>query len=86
MTRKGKGEKILKSIKLHQHPRFDTLYCTKEQMHALSDTISEPHVRTGNLNPDKFKIFGLNIIVMDNIERPIMCEKGDVFPIVSDYD
>ena len=79
------GEKILNSIKVNQHPRFDTLYCTGEQMRALVNTIATPHTRTGQLNTDEFKIFGLNIIVMDTLERPIMCEKGDVFPLVEDY-
>lgn len=86
MTQKGMGEKILNSIKVNQHPRFDTLYCTDEQMRSLVQTIAEPHTRTGRLNTDQFKIFGLNVIVMDTLERPIMCEKGDVFPLVGDYD
>jgi len=80
------GEKILDSIKVNQHPRFNTLYCTEEQLRALVDTIATPHTKARTIRTDEFKIFGLDVIVMDTIERPIMCEKGDVFPLTKGYD
>ena len=36
-------------------------------------------------NKDNIKIAGLNVITFPQVERPIVCEKGEVFSLARDF-
>lgn len=85
------GNSIIESIKVNQHPRFDTLYCTSDQKDALVASIASGQstsYRYGDLgiSTDRLRVFGLEVKVIESLNRPIMCEKGDVFPLAKDYE
>lgn len=74
---------IISGIEAHRDKRHDTVYCSKQQESELIGQIS-----TGILtqSADDIRIAGLDVESIPRFEsRPIVCQKGDVFPLAKDY-
>jgi len=62
----------------------DTLYCTKAQEAALKDEVSRgTGLFSGNV--DDLQFAGLTVQTLPRIDRPIVCQKGEVFTLAKDY-
>jgi len=78
------GDAIIDNIRTVQRPEDDTLYCNAEYKLRVVDTLfdgsSSPMVRADNV-----QVSGLEIVTLDGVPKPIVCERGEVFPITEDF-
>lgn len=61
----------------------DTLYCTESQELALKSEVTTAGLMGTNV--DDLQFMGLDVQVLPRIERPIVCQKGEVFTLAKDY-
>jgi hypothetical protein len=74
---------LIEGIKSQLDGHQDTLYCTKAQESALKSEISTPGLFSQNV--DNLRFMGLDVQVLPRIDRPIVCQKGEVFTLAKDY-
>lgn len=77
------GQKILKGIQQERRATHDTLYCHPQHEKALLASVQGMRFTKGEVtNPT---VFGLDIQTHPQFVRPIVCQKGDVFPLARDW-
>lgn len=76
----------LSSLQRVIEPRHDTIYCNPTDADKLASSISGNSFG-GNVNTDydTFRVLGLDVEVMSQIDAPIVCEKGEVFTLAEDF-
>lgn len=72
--------KLVRAIRANQKQNHDTLYCAPAYKRALLTATLGSTGRADNL-----QISGLQVVEHNDFERPIVCEKGDVFPLAKDF-
>jgi len=76
-------ETLIEGIEKQLEGHHDTLYCTKAQESALKSEVSTPGLMSTNV--DDLRFMGLDVQTLPRIERPIVCQKGEVFNLAKDY-
>ncbi len=82
-TTETESEVLVEGIKQCRDAKHDTVYCNETQAMLLKREVGSPAL----LSPDAiddFRIFGLDVEVLP-IQRPIVCQKGEVFDLAKDY-
>lgn len=79
----GGGPAIAEGIRKNLESSHDTIYCTKFVEQILADYVSSPATRRGVA--DSISLFGCTVESLPGVDRPIVCQKGDVFPLAKDY-
>lgn len=83
MSTSNYAELIIEGVKQKRQSHHDTIYVTEEQANHL-----KRHVSVGGLtyhSIDSLRIAGLNVEEMSCVTFPIVCEKGDIFPLAKDW-
>jgi hypothetical protein len=77
------AESIIEGVEYNKKPHHDTLYVTGRQSKVLKSHVSVGGLECKNINSVSFS--GVDVEVMPGTFRPIVCEKGDVFPLAKDW-
>jgi hypothetical protein len=77
------SESIIKGVEYNKKPHHDTLYITRRQFQMLKSYVSVGDLNCNNIDSVRFS--GVTAEVLPGIVRPIVCEKGEVFPLAKDW-
>lgn len=66
---------MLECLQLCKEDKHDTIYCNPSDRQRLVDAVSNGLVRKSD------KVAGLDVVTIDRLDTPIVCEKGEVFPL-----
>ena len=81
----SKGARIIEGMKASIRTEDDVLYCKDKHADYIEDEFSISS-RVGIASAQEMTVFGVTIQRMpDNFKRPILCQKGDVFPLAKDW-
>lgn len=82
MTRVS-SEELYQAVASAKESRHDTLYCSPDHTQKLARGFSDGTMygRTGSID----RVAGLDIIEIPRLDRVIVCEKGEVFPLAKDW-
>lgn len=75
------GNNLVRAIRMKQKPHHDTLYCHPSHKDALVHTITG----TNKGRVDNIQIAGLDVVTHRRFKQPIVCRKGEVFNLTSEY-
>jgi hypothetical protein len=75
------GQKILDNIKLSMEPHHDTVYCHERHKDAMIETLDS----SGMMRVDNLRVYDLDIETDNHFTIPVVCQKGEVFPITEDF-
>jgi hypothetical protein len=76
-------ESIIDGVKRNRQSHHDTIYVTKEQASRLKRHASVGGLKSRSI--DSLRIAGLDVETLPRITRPIVCQKGEVFPLAKDW-
>jgi hypothetical protein len=77
------AESMIDGVRQSRQSHHDTLYVTKRQHRRLKQHVSVGGLRSGSI--DSLRIAGLDVEARPVITRPIVCQKGEVFPLAKDW-
>lgn len=78
------AEKLIDSIESERTDRDDTVYCNSKHKSVIIDRVASNAGMVGS-TVDDVRVAGLRVEHLPRIERPIVCRKGDVFPLAKDW-
>lgn len=78
------SQSIIKGVEYNKKPHHDTLYVTRRQFQMLKSYVSVGEDLNSD-NIDSIRFSGVRVEVIPGIVRPIVCEKGEVFPLAKDW-
>lgn len=84
MTRVSASD-LYDGVAAAKQPDHDTLYCSPEHQNKLLEEAAQGTMSMYSSSKENIKIAGLNVITFPQIERPIVCQKGEVFPLAADH-
>lgn len=70
------------AIKNAREPDHDTVYFPEKYESSLKQSIY-PGLLGDTI--DNMQVFGLEVETLPRIELPIVCKKGDIFPLARDW-
>lgn len=73
---------ILDAIRRSRRPNDDTIYCTIHDRQKIADSISG--ISAGS-SVDQLKVAGMEVVPHNKFKGPIVCRKGDIFPLAKEY-
>lgn len=82
-----RSEEIVNQIKDEIEPRHDVIYCNTVHEMILKEWVVMKRSPGGisSRSIDNIRILGLPVQVLPEIERVIVCQKGEVFDLAKDY-
>lgn len=76
-------ESIIDGVEQNRKSHHDTIYVTEAQFKRL-----KKHAPVGGLHTssiDSLRIAGLDVESLPRTIRPIVCQRGEVFPLAKDW-
>lgn len=71
------------SIEAQLEGHHDTLYCKERHESMLARQSAAPGMSPSSI--DNLRFMGLDVETLPGIKFPIVCQKGEVFPLAKDY-
>lgn len=79
-------EDVLDSVPEKMHDRHTTLYCSPQQEKQLIRHIGSSVSGMTSSDIESVTIRGITVEPLPGIEKPILCKKGDIFPLAKEYE
>lgn len=77
------NRQLISSIEDERKSHHDTIYCNTKQERTLKLASSVPPSNLSNI--DNVRVLGLDVQTLPRIKHPIVCKKGEVFPLAKDF-
>lgn len=76
------GQDLIDGVSASLDGEADTLYCNQNHHNKLSDEMTRGIYSN---SVDNLELFGLDVVVIDELPVPIICKKGTIFPLAKEY-
>lgn len=83
MTRATPGD-LYEAVASTKEPHHDTLYCPPDHADKLARGFSKGLAGVGRTSKID-RVAGLDLIEIPRLDRVVVCQKGEVFPLAEDW-
>lgn len=76
---------VLRSVRVNRSQKDDTIYCNERFKQKLGRAMKGGDQPTLGGTTTSLRVEGLDVITHPSFTHPIVCRKGEIFPLTEDY-
>ncbi len=77
------SDNFIQAVRDSLHSEHDTLYVNESHFRTIKKHVASPGLHAKQI--DNVSVFGVDIVIIEELDTPILCKRGDVFPLAKDF-